>query len=571
MSPRSLCRWGFSTQVPGKEDGMAPTVSKAGRYACLARLIVAHGPGLVSGPGAGDMVPGAGDVVPDADDERDAVRLAKDLEAMGPTFVKLGQLMSTRSDLLSPAHLRALCRLQDDVEAFPAEEAAEVFEKELGVSVKDAFSSFEPTPIASASLGQVYRAKLRDGRRVVVKVQRPGIEDQVAADVAALEELAKLIDTHTDAGRRYGFRDLLDQFRRSLLEELDYEREASNQLRLGAILQDHPSIVVPRPVEDFTSRRVLTMDDIRGRKVTDVSPLALMELDGPALAEAVFVAYLDQIFVAGFFHADPHPGNVLVTTDGRIGLIDLGMVGHVRPELRTELVKLLLAVDEGRGEEAGRILCDLGTRLDDFDKARMLREVAALVDRTQGLSVGQAQVGRMMTDLSRMCGACGLRPPPELSMLARTLLNLDAVAKALAPDFDPSVCIRQNSERLVGAQMKTSTGGIFSALVDARDFAEALPGRAGRILDALAAGELQVKVRAFDEVEMLRHIQKLANRVTLGLVIAALVLGASIMSRSYPTVALVCFIAAACAGLVLVVSILLSDRNVTSVTRRRRR
>lgn len=541
---------------------MAAKLSQTGRYVSLARLIVRHGPGLLSGPTV---------AVPDAEDERDAVRLADDLESMGPTFIKLGQLMSTRSDLLSPTVLHALERLQDDVVTFPVEQATAVFEEQLGVSVKDAFSSFETTPIASASLGQVYRAKLREGRPVVVKIQRPGLEERVTADLAALEELAKLVDAHTDAGRRYGFRDLLDQFRRSQVEEMDYEQEASNLVRLGNILADHPLIVVPQPVHDFTSRKVLTMDDVPGRKVTDLSPLALMDLEGPVLAEAVFGAYLDQIFVAGFFHADPHPGNVLVTPDGRIGLIDLGMVGRVRPELRTELIKLLLAIDDGRGEEAGRVLCQLGIRLDDFDQARLLREVAALVDQAQGLSVGQAQVGRMISDLSRICGACGLRPPPELSMLARALLNLDSVAKALAPDFDPVAYIKQNSDRLMQSQAKTSTGGIFSALVDARDFAEALPGRAGRILEALAAGDLRIKVRAFDEAELLRHIQLLANRLTMGLVIAALVLGASIMSRTYPQVALGCFIGAALCGFLLIISIFVADRHVTSVTRRRRR
>lgn len=543
---------------------MGPKVSNAGRYAALARLLVRHGPGLMSGAGTPS-------VVEDAEDQADAERLAQDLEAMGPTFVKLGQLMSTRSDLLAPAHLRALARLQDDIETFPVEQATAVFEQELGVGVKDAFSSFDTTPVAAASLGQVYRAKMRDGRPVVVKIQRPGVEERVAADVAALEELAKLIDAHTDAGRRYGFRDLLDQFRRSLLAELDYQREASNLARLANVLGAHPLIVVPRAIDDFTSRRVLTMEDIPGRKVTELSPLAFMDLDGEALAEALFVAYLDQIFVAGFFHADPHPGNVLVTPDGRLGLIDLGMVGHVRQQLRTELVKLLLAVDEGRGEEAGRILCELSTKLDDFDQPRMLREVAAQVDQAEGLTIGQVQMGRMITELSRICGACGLRPPPELSMLARAFLNLDAVVKALAPDFDPNACISSNADRLVRAQVKASKGGAFSALVDARDFAEALPGRAGRILDALASGDLQLKVRAFDEAEMLRHIQQLANRVTMGLVLAALVLGASIMSRSYPRVALGCFIGAALAGLVLISSILLADRHIISITRRHRR
>ncbi|MGH8995601.1 MAG: ABC1 kinase family protein [Acidimicrobiales bacterium] len=539
-------------------------ISQAGRYAAVAHLIVRHGPALRSGA---EEPNGS----PDPHAERDAAQLAEDLESMGPTFVKLGQLLSTRSDLLPPSHLLALGRLQDDVEPFPSELVTGIFKEELGVSIKDAFESFEPIPIASASLGQVYRAKLRDGRPVVVKVQRPDIEVQVRDDLSALGDLARFVDQHTDAGRRYGFADLLDQFRRALTQELDYEQEAAHLIRLATILKGHKLIVVPSPIPDFTSRRILTMEDISGRKVTDLSPLARLNVDGPALAEALFSAYLDQIFVAGFFHADPHPGNVLITPDGRIGLIDLGMVGHLRTEVRTELVKLVMAIAEGKGEEAARVLCSLGRPLDDFDQSQMLQRVSELLEGSGDLTIGRAHVGQLLADLSRECGNCGLRPPPELSMLARALLNLDAVTKELAPDFNPSEAIRSGADRLLTSQMDPSPGDLIGSLVDAKNFAEQLPGRAGRLLDALASGDFRVNVHAFDEAELLRGIQKVANRVTMGLVIAALVLGASVMSHSYPRVALGCFIGAGVCGIALVVSVLLADRQVNSQTRRRRR
>ncbi len=496
--------------------------------------------------------------------------MATDLENMGPTFIKLGQLLSTRSDLLPPSHLEALARLQDNVEPFPTVLATELFEREIGVDVKVAFSSFDGVPIASASLGQVYRATMRDGRAVVVKVQRPDIERQIHDDLVALAELAGLVDAHTDAGRRYGFAEMFEQFQHALTQELDYQREAAHLDRLATELEDHPLIDVPRPIPDFTSHRILTMDEIPGRKVTDLSPLARLELDGPQLASALFSAYLDQIFLHGFFHADPHPGNVLITPDGHIGLVDLGMVGHLSTELRSQLVKLVFALADGRGEEVARILCSLGQPLDDFNQSNVVRRVAALVDDSQGLSLGDVQVGRLMTELSRECGTNGLRPPPEFTMLARALLNLDAVAKELAPDFDPRQAIRSNADRLIKSQMETSPSNMFNALVDAKDFTEQLPGRAGRLMDALASGEFKVNVRAFDEAEMLSGLQKLANRLTMGLLIAALVLGASIMSRSYPQLALVCFIGAGLSAVGLVGSILLADRNVNSRAKRSR-
>ena len=542
---------------------MALKTARAGQYASLAKLILVHGPVLRDGP--------AGDNRSEAELAEDAARLAGDLEAMGPTYVKLGQLLSTRSDLLPPTHLQALARLQDDVEPVPLPEILEVIGSELGMGAEDVFDEFDPNPVAAASLGQVHRARLRDGRRLVVKIQRPGIEERIASDMAGLRELSRLIDAHTDAGRRYGFQDLLQQFGQALEDELDYRREAANLERLARAMEDHPLIVVPRPVRRLTTRRLIAMDELDGKKVTDLSPLAILDFDGPALAEALELAYLDQIFVHGFFHADPHPGNVLVLPEGRIGLIDLGMVGYVRTDLRAQLIKLMLSAEEGRGEEVGRILAEIGRHLEDFDQDRLQREVAVLVSRTAGTRLGQVRMGQLVADLSRLCGESGLRPAPELSMLARAMLNLDAVVKALAPDFDPSDVIRRHGPRLATAQLGTSRSGLLSAAVDARDFAEALPGRMGRLLDSLVEGDLQVKVRAFDETELLRGIQKVANRVTMGLVIAALVLGAAIISRSYPTVALACFIAAAVGGLGLIVSILAADRHINLRARRRRR
>lgn len=540
---------------------MALRATRAGEYAALARLILRHSPGLRRGPGAPER-PG--------ELEEDAARLPSDLEALGPTFVKLGQLLSTRSDLLPEAHLRALSRLQDDVEPYPGEEAQRIFAEEVGLSTDDVFARFDPTPLAAGSLGQVHRARLRSGREVVVKIQRPAAEERVSEDLAALSELSRFIDAHTEIGRRYGFEDLLHEFGQALSDELDYRREAANLERLSGVLAGH-RVVVPRPVADLTTRRVITMDHVPGRKVTDLSGVGLADLDGRALAEELVAAYLDQIFVSGFFHADPHPGNVLVTPDGRLGLIDAGMVGYVRPELRAQLIKLLLAAQAGRGEEAARVLADVGRRLEDFDSELLMREVSAVVGRNLGVSVAPARAGELVADLSRACGECGLRPPPELSMLVRALLSLDAVAEVLAPRFDPTAFVQEHATRLAGAQLRAAGPSLVGAVVEAKEFAEALPGRLGRLMDELVEGRLTLKVNAFDETEFLRGIQKVANRVATGLVLAALVLGAAIISRAYPSVALACFLAATVGGLVLILSIVAGDRHVNRRARRRRK
>lgn len=502
----------------------------------------------------------------DSEMQKHGDQLAADLEALGPTFVKLGQVLSTRSDLLPGPYLSALSRLQDNVCPFPTEEARQIFEEELGVSTTDAFADFDEVPLASASLGQVHAATLRDGRAVVVKVQRPGIDRQVARDLDALQHIARALDTHTDAGRRFGFQDLLEQFALSLADEIDYRHEEQNLLRLREILADD-EIRVPAPISDFSSRRVLTMEHIQGRKVTDLSRLAPLEMDGSKLADALIQAYLSQIFVHGFFHADPHPGNVVLTDDGHLALLDLGMVGYIRMDVRTQLVKLVLSTADGDGQEAGEALIRLGTPLEDFDEDRLLREASDLIARRHGMDLVEMQAGNVLARLSAICGSCGLRPPPELSLLTRAILNLESVTAALDPGFSLANALRRHANEVVGTHME-SLHGALSALVEVKDFVEKLPRRANKILDAVAQGEFTLQVRAFDETEMLHSLTKIANRLAIGIVAAALFLGAALVSKAHPAWALGCFVVGAVLGVGLVASMVVVDRDMK---RRRKR
>jgi predicted unusual protein kinase regulating ubiquinone biosynthesis (AarF/ABC1/UbiB family) len=553
------------------------------RYRDIARLLIRHGGSrLVRQVGLDACLNEDEEVV-----EASAAELADDLEAMGPTFIKLGQLLSTRADLISEPYADALSRLQDNVAPFDYSEVERIVEEELGVRISKAFASFDPKPLASASLGQVHRAEMRDGRQVVVKVQRPGIRPQIAEDMDALAELAQFADEHTDVGRRYGFGEMLDQFRQSLEGELDYRREAKNLVRLRSIVSRYDRLVVPEPVADFTTSVVLTMEYIPGRKVTDLGPLGRLELDGAMLADQLFKAYLDQILVEGFFHADPHPGNVLLTDDGRLALVDLGMVARVPKGMREQLVRLLLALGDGDGQAAAEIAVALGTPIEasatgssaiEFDRSGFCTAAAQLVEGNAGLNVGDLDAGSLVMAMMRAAGDHGLRLPAELSMLGKTLLNLDKVASTLDPDFEPDAAIRAHASEIMEGQMRASSGSIFTSLLEAKDFAEQFPSRVNRVMDALAEGQFRINVRAFDEAEMLRGLQKLANRVTMGLVLASLILGAALLMRvqtsstlfGYPTVAIVCFLVAAGGGLLLVVSIMRSDRHIKSRTDKRR-
>jgi ubiquinone biosynthesis protein len=534
------------------------------RYKDISLLLVKHGRAALNSH-SGNGTP----FDPGPDAEADAKELASRLEELGPTFVKLGQVLSTRADLLPPAYLSALSRLQEDVEPFGFEDVERIVESEIGARMSNAFSHFDSEPVASASLGQVHRATLRDGRKVAVKVQRPDIRDQINRDMDAIEKIAGFADSHTDVGRRLGFADMVSEFRQSLMDELDYRQEAANLVTLAENLRERSSVVVPQPIPDYCTETVLTMEHVSGGSVGELSPMRLTEIDGTALAHELFSAYLHQILIDGFFHADPHPGNVFITDEGRLALLDLGMVARVDPDMQDHLIKLLLAVSEGHGKDAADIAVDIGLQLEDFDRDQFTRDASALISRNRGRSIGDLQAGALIAELTRISGASGLRLPSELTMLGKALLNLDEVARVLDPTFDPSAIIHEEAADLMRRKLLrvATPSNIMSAAIEAKDFAERLPGRVNKVMDALAQGQLTLNVKGIDERDIMRSVQKLANRLTAGLVVAALVIGAALIMRiptaskifGYPALAIILFLVAAAAALCILVSIVWSD------------
>jgi ubiquinone biosynthesis protein len=536
------------------------------RYKDIAKLLMKHGRAdlaqFVSDPS-----------MPPEETEAEVAagkpeQLAHDLEALGPTFIKLGQLLSTRSDLLPPPYLEALSRLQDQVAPFSFGLVEEIVSTELGVRLSKAFLDFDSEPLAAASLGQVHLAHLRDGRPVAVKVQRPGIQQGILDDLEAFDEMAGLLDRHTEVGRKLSFRSLVEEFRRALLRELDYRREAVNLVTLGKNLKDYPRLVVPQPVDDYTTSRVLTMEYVKGTKITELSPLARIDLDGSALAQDLCKAYLDQILVDGFFHADPHPGNLLVTEDGRLALLDLGMVARLDPKMQEHLLKLLLTITEGRGHEAAQITLQMGTRLEGYDEERYRREVAETVmsARHGGETV---KVGRIFLVLARQAVETGVRPPPELTILGKTLLHLDEVARCLDPKLDPNDTVRRESQSILRRHMlkRFSPGSVSATALELYELMQQMPSRLNAFFDTLAGNKLELKVNAFDESRLMSNLQKIANRIASGLVLAALIVGAALMMQvrtsftlfGYPGLAMVLFLMAVACGFVLLLSIWLND------------
>jgi predicted unusual protein kinase regulating ubiquinone biosynthesis (AarF/ABC1/UbiB family) len=292
-------------------------------------------------------------------------------------------------------------------------------------------------------------------------------------------------------------------------------------------------------------------------------------VDGSALADELFRAYLQQILVDGVFHADPHPGNVLLTADRRLALVDLGMVGRLSHAVQEQLFKLMLAISEGRGDEAASVAIALSERREDFDEAATRRLIVDLVGRCHGAALKQINVGRVMLEIFRAASVHGLRMSPDLALLGKALLNLDEIGRVLDPDFDVNASMRENATELMRRRIwKTATSSnVWSAALEVREFAERLPARVNRILDALAGNDLRLKIEVIDHGSIIDGLQKVANRIAVGLVLAALIVGAAMLMQvptrfqilGYPGLAIVLFVTAAGGGLWLALTILVGD------------
>jgi predicted unusual protein kinase regulating ubiquinone biosynthesis (AarF/ABC1/UbiB family) len=497
--------------------------------------------------------------------------LADDLEAMGPTYVKIGQVLAGRPDIMPEAYRKALARLQDKVKPFPFEDVERIVMTELGVRLSKAFSRFDVEPIAAASLGQVHRAALRDGRPVVVKVQRPDVRSQVAEDFEVLEEIAKFMEEHTEIGKKYRFGAVLAEFRTAIQEELNYEREAQNLITVGKNLQEFKLIFVPQPVLDYCTRSVLTMDYVDGRKITDLGPLGELGNRGAALADELFRAYLKQILLDGLFHADPHPGNIFIMGDGRVALLDLGMVGHTTPSMQEYLLKILISISDGKGEEAAELVIRMSEKAEQFDHQKFLRQIGQLVATRLNQGLRELNVGSTLMEVSRDARENGLYVPSELTLLGKTLLELDDVGRILDPTFDPNACVRRHAGELTVTRLgrEATQGNVVNALLEMKNFTVQLPSRLNRIMDAVANAELEVKVKATDAKMVVESIEKVANRITHGLLLAALIIGAALLTRvdtswhifGYPGLAMLFFLAAGLGAVSLIYRIHAQDRR----------
>ncbi|HZH73794.1 MAG TPA: AarF/UbiB family protein [Mariniphaga sp.] len=488
--------------------------------------------------------------------------LPNDLEKLGPTYVKLGQFLSTRADFLPPRYLKELTRLQDKVQPIPADEMERILTNELDTRISKAFEHFEYTPLASASLGQVHFAQLRGGKPVAVKIQRPNIREQIFDDLDAFQDITDFLEKHTALGKQLMIHATLEEFRKAITKELDYLQEAQNLITLERNLKEFPRIIIPLPIMDYTTSKILTMDYIQGKNINKLSPLGQIELDGEALAEELFKAYLQQILIDGFFHADPHPGNIYITDTGNLALLDLGMIARVSEKLKAKLIRILIAVSEGDGEKAANWTLAIGEKKEKANEKQFIREVTDLINETSNNTLEHIEVGRLILEITRISANNNIRLPDEVIMLGKTFMNLDRAGRKLHPDFDPNESLRKNAPKLIKKIMSDSfkRGNIYEVILDTKNILENLPARINDILNAMAGNQFTINTKIVDEHDFISGIKESANRLTIGIILAALIIGASLMMRvetsfqvfGYPGLAIVFFLLAAIGGIILI-------------------
>jgi ubiquinone biosynthesis protein len=520
------------------------------------------------------IVADEGDETMEPDVARRARAFAESLKTMGPTYVKFGQVLSTRPDIVPPEYIAELESLQDSVEPFSFADVERIVEEELGVRISKAFETFESTPLAAASLGQAHRAVLRDGTDVVVKVQRPNVREQVREEMSMFHDIAHALDQHSEIARKLNLVGAIEQARITLTNELNYLQEARNADVLRHNLAQFPQIYIPRVMHDLTTTRVLTTELVRGRKVSKLTPLALIDHDYAELAGMLLRAYLKQICVDGFWHSDPHPGNIFIRDEGgttQVVLLDFGQVSHISYELQDEIIKLLLAISSNRGHEVADACARMSEVQEGFDATRFVKEISTIVANFHDADVHQINAGQLLFSVIAIANNNGLKAPAELAMLAKTLLHLDGITKKLDREFDPERVIRGYAEELIAQKLmqKFNPRNFYPALLDLNQLVLDLPHRAREILDQTAAGRLTVAIKLTQAEVFLAGIHKIANRITVGAVVAALLLSSTMLMRvpsrfsilGYPGLAMIGYFVSMVVALYLVVSILMRDRQ----------
>ncbi|WP_046212792.1 ABC1 kinase family protein [Paenibacillus wulumuqiensis] len=523
---------------------MSLHIRHAGRYREIAMALMRHGFGyMVEEMGLHRML-----AIPLKLARRDvhgirtlAERIRLVLEELGPTFVKLGQLASTRSDLLPENVINELVKLQDQVPPFPGEEARQIIELELGMSLEEMLETFQEQPVAAASIGQVHLGKLHTGEMVAIKVQRPGVSRVVQRDLEILQDLISLAKRHLEWVAQYNVEEIIEEFSKSMREELDYNIEGRNMERIGQNFEKDRRIHIPKTYWNYTSARVLTMEFVDGIHMGKPDDIVEQGLKLPEVAQRLVDSMLQQIFIDGFFHADPHPGNLLALRDGRIAYLDFGMMGRLSSDTKNGMAGFVIALLRKNTDSMVRAVMRLGFVPEDINMSALRNELERLREKYYDLPFSQIDLGEALNEMFAIIRQYKIDIPTDLALLGKALITLEGVIERL----DPSLSILNMAEpfgrRLLSERYSPSkirqriTDGAFQAVEILTD----LPRQASELSRVIRSGKLKVEVSVPELGELLHKMDQISNRLAFSIVLLAfsiimvgLIIGSSLRDQT---------------------------------------
>jgi ubiquinone biosynthesis protein len=476
-----------------------------------------------------------------------AVRFREALEELGTTFVKLGQLLSSRPDLLPDVYIDELEKLVDEVPPVPFAPIRAAIDRNIGL---EHFTRLDEQPLATASIAQIHPALLKSGREVVVKVRRPGVVEQVELDLDLLRRTARLAERRSSAARLLQLTALADELEQHLRGELDFREEAHNAELIASVIERYrDDLFVPKVVDPFVTEEVIVLERIDGVKVEEQPSL---EPERAAeLARVFFQAYIRQVTVAGVYHADPHRGNVLLTPDGRLALIDFGLIGRLDDDTRTSLALLLLAVAQNRADDVGDLILALSLTTPESDEAGFVHELRRKLPRYHWRPLGGIRTGEALADLQRLCLEHGIALPTSFALVGKTLSQAENIARSLDPTLDPVAMIRsegwtvmaeESEKRLEPSQLLAFTFTQLQPLMR-------MPRRVAQLIYKIETGALRVGIAPVELQDFERLLRSTANRVGAAMIVSALLIASALMARVNHTLSVVGFLAAAALGL----------------------
>ena len=448
-------------------------------------------------------------------------RIRQVIEELGPTYVKIGQIASTRADIISEEILQELEKLQDNVPSFSFAEVARIIEQELGSSIEANFSIFDEKAIAAASIGQVHRAQLRTGERVAVKVQRPDIKAMIETDLEILLDLATLAEHRMPRMERLQLREVVEEFSKSLRNELDYTIEARNAEKIAKQFRDNRTVHIPTIYWDYSTRTVLTMEFVEGIKLNDFESIEKMGFDRKVMSERLVRALFHQVLIEGFFHADPHPGNIFFLRDGTISLIDFGMVGRLTKDMKHNFASMVIAMMRQNTEGMIQAVLRIGIVPEEVNLPRLTDEVDQLREKYLDVPMSRISLGEAISDLFKVAFRHHIRIPSDFTLLAKCLLILEGIVEKLDPELSILDMAEPFGIQLLKERYRPSTiaGRIWHNITDYSDLLVSLPKQMKELIRDLLRGRIRLEVSVPELDLFLRKLDTISNRISFSIVL----------------------------------------------------